>query len=65
MNRLQQMDGRYWRLKRELDDVRRAEPPDPDRIARLLEDLSSTMREIEELQRRDAQYANSALDFVH
>lgn len=65
MNRLQQMVGRYCRLKRELNDVRRQEFPDSDRVGRLLEDIWSTMREIEVLQRRDARYANASLAFVH
>ena len=65
MNRLQQMDGKLRRLQCELDDLRRGEFPDSDRIARLLEDLSSTAREIEVLRRRDEQYAHSSLAFVH
>jgi hypothetical protein len=65
VNHSQQMDGRYRRLKRELDDVRRGESPDTARIERLLEDISSTLREIEVLQRRDEQYANSHLAFVY
>ena len=65
MNRLQQMNGRYCRLLRELDDLRRGEAPDAGRIGRLEEDISATMREIELLRRRGRQYANATLAFVH
>ena len=61
---LEQLMGRYFRLKQELAVVYRERPWHGARIDRLADDLTSTEREIAALQPVDEQCGDSMLGFA-
>ena len=58
---LEQLMGRYFRLKQELSIAYRARPWHSGRIDRLADELTATEREITALQLVDKQYDESLL----
>ena len=58
---LEQLMGRYFRLKQELSIAYRVQPWHSARIDRLADDLATTEREIAAHQPTDAQYGESML----
>ncbi|HWH82853.1 MAG TPA: hypothetical protein VNU71_11530 [Burkholderiaceae bacterium] len=61
---LEQLMGRYFRLKQELSIAYRAQPWHSGRIDRLADDLTATEREIAALQPIDEQCNESMLSFA-
>ncbi|MES2994154.1 MAG: hypothetical protein V4844_22220 [Pseudomonadota bacterium] len=61
---LEQLMGRYFRLKQELSIAYRAQPWHSGRIDRLADELSATEREIASLQPVDEQCNESLLSFA-
>ena len=61
---LEQLMGRYFRLKQELAIAYRAQPWQSGRIDRLADDLAATEREIAALQPVDEQCNDSLLSFA-
>lgn len=62
---LEQLMGRYFRLKQELSIAYRAQPWQSGRIDRLADDLAATEREIASLQPvPDTRYAENALSLA-
>lgn len=61
---LEQLMGRYFRLKQELAVAYRERPWHGARIDRLADDLTSTEREIAALQPVDEQCGDSMLGFA-
>lgn len=61
---LEQLMGRYFRLKQELSIAYRAKPWHSGRIDRLADDLAATEREIAALQPVDEQCNESLLSFA-
>ncbi len=61
---LEQLMGRYFRLKQELAIAHRAQPFQSGRIDRLADELQSTERAIEALQPLDEQCNESMLGFA-
>ena len=60
---LEQLMGRYFRLKRELEDASNAENPRPAQVERLIDDLAVTRHQIAAMQPRDEQYDDPFLSF--
>ena len=60
---LEQLTGRYVRLKQELAAAYRAEPWHRGRIDRLANELSATEREIAVAQAREIRQQDAALHF--
>jgi hypothetical protein len=60
---LEQLMGRYFRLKRELEDASNATNPRPAQVERLIGDLAVTRRQIAATQPRDEQYDDPFLSF--
>ncbi len=54
---LEQLMGRYFRLKQELAIAYKAQPWQSGRIDRLADELAATEREIARLQPADEQYS--------
>lgn len=61
---LEQLMGRYFRLKQELSVAYRQQPWHSARIDRLADDLSATEREIAALQPSDEQCGDPMLGFA-
>jgi hypothetical protein len=61
---LEQLMGRYFRLKQELSIAYRAQPWHSGKIDRLADDLAATEREIAALQPIDEQCNESLLSFA-
>lgn len=61
---LEQLMGRYFRLKQELANAYREKPWHVARIDRLADDLSAAEREIASLQPVDEQCGDSMLGFA-
>ena len=61
---LEQLMGRYFRLKQELSIAYRAQPWHSAKIDRLADDLAATEREIAALQPVDEQCNDSLLSFA-
>ena len=61
---LEQLMGRYFRLKQELAHAYRERPWHGARIDRLADDLSATEREIAALQPADEQCGDPMLGFA-
>jgi len=64
MKHLEQLMGRYFRLKQELAQAYREKPWHGGRIDRLADDLAATEREIAALQPTDAQCGDPMLGFA-
>jgi hypothetical protein len=64
MKHLEQLMGRYFRLKQELAQAYREQPWNGARVDRLADDLSTTEREIAALQPPDAPYRDPLLGFA-
>jgi hypothetical protein len=60
---LEQLMGRYFRLKQELSIAYKAQPWHSARVDRLADDLAATEREIAALQPADEQYGEPMLAF--
>ena len=61
---LEQLMGRYFRLKQELTQAYKAQPWHSGRIDRLADDLAAAEREIAALQPVDEQCNESLLSFA-
>ena len=61
---LDQLMGRYFRLKQELSIAYRAQPWHSGKIDRLADDLAATEREIAAMQPVDEQCNESLLSFA-
>lgn len=61
---LEQLMGRYYRLKQELSLAYREQPWHGPRIDRLADDLTATEREIASLQPLDEQCGDSMLGYA-
>ena len=61
---LQQLMGRYYRLRQELSLAYREQPWHGARIDRLADDLTATEREIASLQPADEQCGDPMLGFA-
>ena len=61
---LEQLMGRYFRLKQELAIAYRAQPWHSGRIDRLADELAATEREIAALQPADEQSSDLMLGFA-
>ena len=61
---IEQLMGRYFRLKQELSIAYRAQPWHSGRIDRLADELATTEREIAALQPTDEQCAEPLLSFA-
>ena len=60
---LEQLTGRYIRLKQELADAYKAEPWQRGRIDRLANELCATEHEIAAIQAREMRQHEAALSF--
>ena len=61
---LEQLMGRYFRLKQELSIAYKAQPWNSARVDRLADDLAATEREIAARQPADEQYNEPMLGFA-
>lgn len=61
---LEQLMGRYFRLKQELSIAYRAQPWNSARVDRLADDLAATEREIAAHHPADEQYNEPMLGFA-
>jgi hypothetical protein len=61
---LDQLMGRYFRLKQELSIAYRAQPWQSARIDRIADELAATERDIASLHPRDEPHGQSALGFA-
>lgn len=64
MKHLEQLMGRYFRLKQELAQAYREQPWNGSRVDRLADDLSATEREIAALQPADPPHRDPQLSFA-
>ncbi|HWI10506.1 MAG TPA: hypothetical protein VNU48_04185 [Burkholderiaceae bacterium] len=61
---LEQLMGRYFRLKQELAIAYKAQPWQSGRIDRLADDLAATERDIAAMQPADEQYSDPTMSFA-